>query len=111
MRALRIAVIAAFIGGAAISPGLAQESSEFGLVTALQAGWTIDRTLVFHDKPMLNPGSCGIVTNGYIIDENAPGHNLFNAMVLSALMNQREVAFVVYGCYEDRPQIISVTVR
>lgn len=111
MKPYRMPIAAVVATAAAIGPCLAQEFTEFGLVTALQAGWTIDRTLVFHDKPMLNPGNCGIVTNGYIIDENAPGHNLFNTMILSALMNQREVAFVVFGCYEDRPQIISVTVR
>jgi len=104
-------ILCAILLGNIPAISLAQEVTDWGLVQALQAGWTVDRTLVFHDKPMKNPSGCSLVTNGYIIDENAPGHNLFNTMILSALLNQREVAFVVTGCKEERPQIVSVTIR
>jgi hypothetical protein len=92
-------------------PVYAAESSDWGRVVALQAGWTIDRMLVFHSAPMKNPDGCSLVTNGYIIDENAPGHKTFYALLLSALLNQREVAFVIGGCFENRPQIVSVSIR
>jgi hypothetical protein len=68
--------------------------------------------LVFHGAPMLNPGGeCSIVTNGYIIDEKAPGHETFYKMLISALDNYRSVAFVVSGCFENRPKIVSVMLR
>jgi hypothetical protein len=100
----------------------AAESTDWGTVLRLQAGWTIDRMLVFHSKPTINPanpvarkgapkGMCSLTTDGYIIDENAPGHNLFNTLVLSALLNGREVQFVIDGCKENRPQIVSVSIR
>lgn len=113
-RLLRVlAVPTAMISAAAFAGSCyaAATFTEFGFVNAMQAGWTIDRMLVFHSKPMINPGNCSLLTNGYIVDENAPGHNLFNTMILSALLNKREVAFVIDGCKEDRPVIISVSIR
>jgi hypothetical protein len=59
-----------------------------------------------------NPNNeCTLVTNGYIIDEDAPGHNLFNTLVLSALLNRREVQLVIDGCKESRPRIVGVSIK
>lgn len=85
--------------------------TDWGNVITLQAGFTVDRMLVFHSAPMRNPDSCTLITNGYIIDERAPGHNTFNTLLLSALLNRREVALVISGCFETRPQIVSVSIR
>jgi hypothetical protein len=85
--------------------------SDWGTVVSLQAGWTVDRMLVFHNAAMKNPESCSLTTNGYIIDENAPGHTLFNTLLLSALLTRREVALVILGCFENRPRIVSVSIR
>jgi hypothetical protein len=85
--------------------------TEWGTVVTLQAGWTIDRMLVFHSAPMKNPDNCSLITNGYIIDENASGHKTFYAMLLGALLNRRETALVISGCFENRPRIISVSIR
>jgi hypothetical protein len=93
------------------SPAGAVEVTPWGTLVSLQAGWTIDRMLVFHSSPMKNPDGCSLTTNGYIIDENAPGHNLFNTLLLSALLNKREASFVISGCKENRPQIVSVSIR
>src|SRR5262245_52967378 len=87
------------------------ESSDWGKVVSLQAGWTVDRMLVFHSAPMKNPDNCPLTTNGYIIDESAPGHRTFYALLLGAFLNGKETAFVISGCFEQRPQIVSVSIR
>ena len=91
--------------------GAADAVTDWGQVVSLQAGWTIDRMLVFHGAPMKNPDNCSLVTNGYIIDESAPGHRTFYAMLLGALLNKREIALVILGCFENRPRIVSVSIR
>lgn len=85
--------------------------TDWGKVVSLQAGWTVDRMLVFHGAQLKNPEGCSLVTNGYIIDENAPGHATFYTMLLSALLNSRDVALVIQGCFENRPRIVSVSIR
>jgi hypothetical protein len=86
--------------------------TSWGTVATLQGGWGIDRMLVFHAAPMINSDPpCQILTNGYIVNETHTGHTLFNTMLMTALLNKREVAFVISGCYEQRPQIVSVAIR
>lgn len=81
-------------------------------VTALQAGWVIDRMLVFLDAPvMTNPDNCPLVTNGYIINEADIGRNVFYAMLISAVTTGKQVALVISGCFGDRPRVISVALR
>jgi hypothetical protein len=89
----------------------AEAVTEWGNVEALQAGWVVDRMLVFHNAPLKNPDNCSITTNGYIINETDPGRQTFYAMLLSALVGKRQVAFVVSGCFEQRPRIVSVSIR
>jgi hypothetical protein len=70
------------------------------------------RMLVFHNMPMTNAEPpCNLLTNGYIVNESQTGHDLFNTMLLTALLNRREVQFVILGCFENRPQIVSVSIR
>lgn len=85
--------------------------TDWGKVISLQAGWTVDRMLVFHGAQVKNPEGCPLTTNGYIIDENAPGHATFYTMLLSALLNSRDVSLVIQGCFETRPRIVSVSIR
>jgi hypothetical protein len=90
----------------------APQVTSWGTLVALQGGWGVDRMLVFHSAPMVNADPpCGLLTNGYIVNESHPGHNLFNTMLMSALLNRREVTFVILGCFENRPQIVSVSIR
>ena len=97
---------------AAFAASAAPTGTPFARLRAIQAGWVVDRMLVFHDTAtMTNPDACPIITNGYIMNENDPGRRTFYAMLLGALLNGREVSFVVSGCFEGRPRIISVTVR
>jgi hypothetical protein len=81
-------------------------------VLSIQDGWVVDRMLVFHNTPALtNPSGCPLVTNGYIINETDPVRKTSYAMLLSAVLNQREVAMVIDGCFDNRPRIISVAIR
>jgi hypothetical protein len=101
-----IVVIATMLSGP-VQAGPA-ESTDWGLLVALQAGWNLDRMLVFPKAtPLKNPGGCNLTTNGYIIDENTPGRKTFYALLLGALLNGKEVAFVIQDCFEDRPKIVS----
>lgn len=86
-------------------------STDVGKVLTLQAGWTVDRMLVFHGAEMKNPEGCSLTTNGYIIDESAPGRSTFYTLLLSALLNTRDVALVIQGCFENRPRIVSVLIK
>jgi hypothetical protein len=106
----RMAVALALLGSALTSAN-AVEVTPWLRIQALQAGWVVDRMLVFTPGALVNPDGCSIVTNGYIINERDPGRRTFYAMLLSALLNQRQVAFVVGGCFENRPRIVSVSIR
>jgi hypothetical protein len=112
----RVVQIALIIASSAMfaASGNAQTAqvSDWGTLTALQAGWEIDRMLVFHAAPITDADPpCPLLTNGYIVNEEHTGHNLFNTMLITALLNRREVSFVILGCFEDRPQIVSVSIR
>lgn len=85
--------------------------TDWGTVEALQAGWVVDRMLVFHNAPLKNPDNCSITTNGYIVNETDPGRQTFYAMLISAVIGKKQVAFVVSGCFEQRPRIVSVSIR
>jgi hypothetical protein len=100
------------LGAIAPSPALADpEFTDWGTVVSLQGGWVVDQALVFHSAPLKNPDHCTVTNNGYITNLEHAGHTLFHTMLLSALLTRREVALVIGGCRENRPQIISVAIR
>ena len=107
------ALFALLANMALVAPAHAADAAvtEWGRVLDLQAGWTVDRMLVFHGAAMKNPEGCPLTTNGYIIDENAPGRGTFYTLLLSALLNSRDVQLVIQGCFETRPRIVSVSIR
>lgn len=112
----KIAVAAAtLLGLAGTMTGTADAAPTFTVwarVNSMQVGWVLDRMLVFHNTASLtNPNGCPITTNGYIINENDADRKTSYAMLLSALLNQREVAMVIDGCFDGRPRIISVAIR
>ncbi len=112
----KIAVATAtFLGlaGTMISPSIAAPTfSPWARVISMQVGWVVDRMLVFPNTPALtNPDGCPITTNGYIIKETDPDRKTSYAMLLSAVLNQREASMVIDGCFEGRPRIISVAIR
>jgi len=85
--------------------------TEWGTLVALQSGWVVDQMLIFHNAPLKNPDGCSITTNGYLTNTDHPGHTLFHTMLLTAIVSRREVQFVISGCRENRPQIVSVSIR
>jgi hypothetical protein len=103
----------ALLAGAIISaPANAAEVTPLATVVAIQSGWVVDRMLVFHNLPTLvNPDGCTLVTNGYIIKETDPARRTFYDMLIAAKVNGRQVAFVIGGCFDNRPRIVSVILR
>ena len=101
------------LAGAMMSaPAHAAEGTPWGTVMAIQSGWVVDRMLVFHSLPTLvNPDGCSLVTNGYIIKETDPARKTFYDMLIAAKTSARQVAFVIDGCFENRPRIVSVSLR
>jgi hypothetical protein len=110
--AVAAATVLGLVGTIASPANAAPTFTPWARLINMQVGWVLDRMLVFHNTPTLtNPGACPIVTNGYIINETDPDRKTSYAMLLSALLNQREVAMVIDGCFQGRPRIISVTIR
>lgn len=108
----RVTTVIALLASTATLANAAPTFTPWGRVTALQNGWVVDRMLVFQGNGALtNPDGCTIVNNGYIINETDPGRRTQYAMLLGALLNQREVAMVISGCFQNRPRIISVAIR
>jgi hypothetical protein len=108
----RVTVAVTVLAGTATLATAAPTFTPWGRITTLQNGWVVDRMLVFQgNAPLTNPDGCSLVTNGYIINESDAGHRTQYAMLLGALLNQREVTMVISGCFQNRPRIISVAVR
>ena len=86
-----------------------------GKVRAIQNGWVVDRMLVFpgdvNGTPiaLTNPDLCPIFTNGYIINEADPVRRTSYDMLIAAKTWGRNVQFVVDGCFQGRPRIVSVS--
>jgi hypothetical protein len=95
-------------------PSAAQpQVTPWGRVVSLQVGWVLDQMLVFMDTPppLVNPDGCTVTTNGYVTNPAHAAHDMFHTMLMSALISGRQVAFVISGCYVDRPQIVSVSIK
>ena len=103
----------ALTAGAIIStPANAAAVTPWATVVAIQDGWVVDRMLVFHNVTTLtNPDNCPIVTNGYIIKETDPVRKTSYDMLIAAKVHFRQVSFVISGCFEGRPRIVSVSLR
>ena len=59
---------------------------------------------------MVNPDNCP-VNVGYATNVNDPGHDLFHTVALSAFLNNKQVRFLVSGCWFGKPRLIAVGVR
>lgn len=103
----------ALSAGSIIStPASAAEFTPWATVATIQDGWVVDRMLVFHNVATLtNPGFCTLVTNGYIINETDPVRKTSYDMLIAAKIYNKQVAFVIEGCYQQRPRIVSIMLR
>jgi hypothetical protein len=50
------------------------------------------------------------MNDGYITDPSDQGNALFNSILLTAYMANRQVSLVISGCTLDRPHIIGVNI-
>jgi hypothetical protein len=90
----------------------AEQWSAWGSIVEIEAGWAQDTMAVYHSPSVtVNPDGCRVTTAGYATNPADPGHSLFHAVTLSALMNKKEVAFLISGCVFDKPRIIAVKVH
>ena len=103
---LMIFAIATFTSTVQAAP----TSSPEGSITYMEGGWVgAGLRVQLSQGPFTNPSACPL-TDGYTTQPADSGHQLFNAMLLSAYMSGRRVRVVVDGCAFDRPRIISVVI-
>jgi hypothetical protein len=110
--------LALSIGGLMLSPAnAAPAATPIIKVRAIQDGYVVDRMLVFpgdttanrNPIPLTNPNLCPIITNGYIINEADPVRKTSYDMLINAQVWSRNVQFVIDGCFQGRPRIVSVS--
>jgi hypothetical protein len=71
-----------------------------------------DTLIITPDSPhtVVNPSSCSL-TYGYAMSSDVAGHSERYAMLLGALLSNKEVYVVVDGCASGLPKVISVSIR
>jgi hypothetical protein len=80
-------------------------------IREINSGWVEDTMAVFHAGPFVSL-PCATVTNGgYATNPNDPGHSLFHTLLISALLNKKEVAMRLEGCVYGKPRITAVNLR
>jgi hypothetical protein len=89
----------------------AEAWTEWGVISWIDAGWKEDTMAVHLAAPTVNPDSCPFPDGGYATNPNDAGHSLFHTIALSALMNKRQVHFLISECAYGKPRIIGVGVR
>lgn len=88
----------------------APTSTPEGNITYMEGGWVgAGLRVQLSQGPFTNPSSCPLI-DGYTTQPADSGHQLFNAMLLSAYMSGRRVRMVIDDCAFDRPRIISVVI-
>jgi hypothetical protein len=107
IRALGLGVALLLASPAALA---VQVVSDWGKISILSTGWVVDSMAVTTTAPTVNPG-CPVLNAGYATNPADPGRNLHHAVLLAALLNNREVQIIAEGCIFDKPRIISVIVR
>lgn len=88
-----------------------EQSSDWGSITWMEGGWTVDSMAIGHSAPLVNPDNCPVKEAGYATSPTDAGHSLFHTMALSAFMNHKQVRFLISGCVLSKPHIISISIR
>ncbi|CCV09885.1 hypothetical protein [Mesorhizobium sp. STM 4661] len=90
----------------------APQWTEWGQITSIEAGWVADAASLRHSSTtMVNPSACPTIDYGYMTNPDDAGHSWFHTIALSAFLNRKQVAFLVDGCYADKPRIISIKIQ
>lgn len=103
-------------------PALAQNWTDFGSITSLEAGWGADTIAIRLNAPFQNsfvpapavPGgarACTATNAGYATDPNDPGHSLYHTLAMAAFLNKKDVRLLLQGCVYDKPKIIAIQIR
>lgn len=108
----RVRCIAAGLGFAAWQAlAAAPADSGWGALLQLEGSASANTMALSHARPLVNPDACPLADAGYATGAGDPGANLMHTLLLSALLNRKEVNLRVSGCAFDKPRVISVTVR
>lgn len=81
-----------------------------GYVTLMHGGWSASNLRIQTDLAFSNPENC-FSQDGYMVDSNDSGHELFSSMILSAYVSHLKISLVLDGCVYDRPHIIAVELK
>ena len=71
------------------------QSTQWGSVQELEAGWGEDAMSVRHSGAVMNPGGCTVANGGYATSPADTGHSLFHTLLLSGFLNRKEVALLI----------------
>jgi hypothetical protein len=90
---------------------LTDKVTQWGYITQLRAGVVEDSMAVFLKVPFAGDAAC-IKDDGYETDPADAGHKLFNATLLGAYFNSKQVQLVLRGCGAySKPHIVAVYVK
>jgi hypothetical protein len=105
--ALRALATCAFAAPALAAPTY----TALGAVQSLEGGWGVDATSVRHSSATLvNPDACTVTNAGYATLNPDPGRSLYLTLLLSAMLNGKQVKLLISGCAFNKPRIISVRI-
>ena len=89
----------------------APQYTQWGSVQEIEGGWEQDAMGVRHSAPLVNPDGCSITNAGYATNPADTGHSLFHTLLLSALLNRKEVSLLISGCAFNKPRVLAVKVH
>jgi hypothetical protein len=81
----------------------------WGKITELSGGWTVPMFAIQTTIPLENPDNCP-ATGVYIVPPDAPSHDMFVSMLLTAYARGDQVTLTLSGC-SNWPVIIGIRVR
>ena len=88
-----------------------QQYTAWGSVQEIEAGWAEDTMAVRHSAPLVNPSACPVTNAGYATNPADTGHNLFHTLLISALLNKKEVSLLISGCAYSKPHVLAVKIH
>jgi hypothetical protein len=96
----------------ALGPARAQADavSDWGFITWMSTGWTVDSIAAITTAPLANDG-CSVTNAGYATNPEDPGHQLHASMLMMAFAMNKQVQILVSGCVFQKPRIISVSIH
>jgi len=107
-RSWMLAMALAVAGGLS-APANATGTTAWGKITEITGGWTVPMFGVQTAAPAINPDACQY-SAPYIIPPDAPAHDMFVSMLMTAYARGDLVELTVSGC-SGWPIIIGIRVH